>query len=65
VAPPPPRLALGVLFLVLGLAFAGIAAAAAAAVDTNKGLLVVVLAAAVIALWFFSLAARNLRKRRT
>ena len=53
------------LFLALGLAFAGIAAAAARAVGTNTGLLVVVLAAGVIALWFFSLAARNLRKRQT
>jgi hypothetical protein len=64
VAPPPPRPALGALFLVLAIAFAGIAAAAAEAVDTNKGLLVVVLAAGVIALWFLSLSIRNLRRRR-
>ena len=63
-APPPPRPALGALFLVLAIAFAGIAAAAAEAVDTNHGLVVVVLAAGVIALWFLSLSIRNLRKRR-
>jgi hypothetical protein len=65
VAPPPPRPALGALFLILAIAFGGIAAAAAEAVDTNKGLLVVVLAAGVIALWFLSLSIRNLRKRQT
>jgi hypothetical protein len=62
VAPPPPRPALGALFLVLSVAFVGIAAAAAEAVDTNKGLIVVVVAAGVIALWLLSLAIRNLRK---
>ena len=40
-APPPPRPALGALFLLLAIAFVGIAAAAAEAVDTNKGLVVV------------------------
>ena len=63
-APPPPRPALGALFLVLAIAFAGIAAAAAEAVDTNHGLVVVVLAAGVIALWFVTLAVRNLRRPR-
>jgi hypothetical protein len=62
VAPPPPRPALGALFFVLAVAFAGIAAAAAEAVDTNRGLVVVVVAAGVIALWFLSLSVRNLRK---
>jgi hypothetical protein len=52
------------LFLILGIAFVGIAAAAAEAVDRNAGLVVVVIAAAVIALWLFSLSIRNLRKRR-
>ena len=61
-APPPPRPALGALFLVLAIAFAGIAAAAAEAVDRQFGLLVVVIAAGVIALWFLTLAVRNLRK---
>jgi multidrug transporter EmrE-like cation transporter len=61
-APPPPRPALGALFLVLAIGFAGIAAAAAKAVDTQVGLVVVVIAAGVIALWFLTLAVRNLRK---
>ena len=61
-APPPPRPALGALFLLLAVGFAGIAAAAAEAVDTQLGLLVVVIAAGVIALWFLTLAIRNLRK---
>ena len=61
-APPPPRPALGALFLLLAIGFAGIAAAAAEAVDTQLGLLVVVIAAGVIALWFLTLAIRNLRK---
>jgi hypothetical protein len=64
VSPPPPRPALGALFLVLGVAFIGIAAAAAEAVDSNAGLVVVVIAAGVIALWLFSLSIRNLRKPR-
>jgi threonine dehydrogenase-like Zn-dependent dehydrogenase len=62
VAPPPPRPALGALFLVLAVAFAGIAAAAVEAVDTQPGLVVVVIAAGLIALWFLSLAVRNLRR---
>src|SRR6059058_2098070 len=41
-APPPPRPALGALFLILAIAFAGIAAASAEAVDTNKGLVVLI-----------------------
>jgi hypothetical protein len=63
-APPPPRPALGALFLVLAVAFAGIAASAAEAVDTQPGLLVIVVTAAVIALWLLALAVRNLRPRR-
>ncbi len=61
-APPPPRPALGALFLVLAIGFAGIAAAAAEAVGGQLGLVVVVIAAGVIALWFLTLAVRNLRK---
>jgi hypothetical protein len=61
-APPPPRPALGALFLVLAVAFAGIAAAAAEAVDTEPGLLVVVIAAGLIGLWLLTLAVRNLRR---
>ena len=56
------RPALGALFLVLAIAFVGIAAAAAEAVDTNKGLVVLVVAAGAIALWMLSLSIRNLRK---
>jgi threonine dehydrogenase-like Zn-dependent dehydrogenase len=63
-APPPPRPALGALFLVLAIAFAGIAAAAAEAVDTQPGLVVVVIAAGLIGLWLLSLAVRNLRRQR-
>ena len=62
-APPPPRPALGALFFVLAIAFAGIAAAAAEAVDTNRELVVVVLAAGTIALWLLTLALRNLKKK--
>ena len=61
-APPPPRPALGALFFVLAVAFAGIAAAAAEAVDNEPGLLVVVVAAGAIGLWLLTLAVRNLRK---
>jgi hypothetical protein len=60
-APPSQRRALGALFLVLAIAFAGIAGAAAEAVDSNQGLVVVVVAAGAIALWFLTLALRNLR----
>jgi len=63
VASPPPRPALGALFLVLAIAFAGIAAAAGEAVNEERGLVVVVVAAGAIALWLLSLAVRNLRKR--
>jgi len=63
VASPPPRPALGALFLFLAIAFAGIAAAAAEAVDTQPGLVVVVIAAGLIGLWLLSLAVRNLRRR--
>jgi hypothetical protein len=63
-APPPPRPALGALFLVLALAFAGIAAAAVDAVSNEPGLVVVAVAAGAIGLWLLSLAVRNLRKPR-
>jgi len=61
VAPPGQRRALGALFLILAIAFAGIAAAAIEAVDSEKGLLVVVIAAGAIALWLLTLSIRNLR----
>ena len=63
-APPPPRPALGALFLLLAIAFAGIAAAAAEAVGNEPGLIVVVIAAGLIGLWLLSLAVRNLRRQR-
>ena len=63
-APPSPRPALGALFLLLAIAFAGISAAAAEAVDTDHGVVVIVIAAGVIALWFLTLAIRNLRRQR-
>ena len=63
-APPPPRPALGALFLLLAIAFAGIAAAAAEAVGNEPGLIVVVVAAGLIGLWLLTLAVRNLRRQR-
>jgi hypothetical protein len=60
---PPPRPALGALFLVLAIAFAGIAAAAVEAVDSNHGLVVLVVAAGALALWLLTLALRNLRRK--
>ena len=63
-APPPPRPALGALFLVLALAFAGIAAAAVDAISNEPGLVVVAVAAGAIGLWLLTLAVRNLRKPR-
>jgi threonine dehydrogenase-like Zn-dependent dehydrogenase len=62
-APPPPRPALGALFLVLAIAFAGIAAAAVEAVDDEPGVVVVVVAAGSIGLWLLTLAVRNLKRR--
>jgi hypothetical protein len=56
VAAPSQRRALGALFLLLAVAFAGIAFAAGAADQW-----VIVAAAAAIALWMAGLAARGLR----
>jgi len=56
VAGPSQRRALGGLFVVLTLAFAGIAVAAASA-----GQWVILAAAAAIGLWMATLAARALR----
>ena len=56
---PSQRLALGALFLVLFLFFAGIAAAA-----LDAGVWVIALAAGVIALWLSTLAGRALLVRR-
>jgi membrane protein YdbS with pleckstrin-like domain len=56
VAGPSQRRALGALFLLLAVAFAGIAFAAGTAKEW-----IIVAAAAVIALWMIGLAARGLR----
>jgi membrane protein YdbS with pleckstrin-like domain len=56
VAGSPQRRALGALFLLLAIAFAGIAFAAGTAKEW-----IIVAAAAVIALWMIGLAARGLR----
>ena len=55
-AGPSQRRALGALFLLLAVAFAGIAFAAGTAKEW-----IIVAAAAVIALWMIGLAARGLR----
>jgi hypothetical protein len=57
---PSQRRALGVLFVVLGGMFAGIAVASAASSEGPAGWIVAV-AAAAIGLWLLSLAARALR----
>jgi hypothetical protein len=56
VAASPQRRALGALFLLLAVAFAGIAFAAVTAKEW-----IIVAAAAVIALWMAGLATRGLR----
>jgi hypothetical protein len=57
VAAPAHRRALGALFAVLALAFAGIAAAAGAA-----GQWVILVASAALAVWMAGLALRALRR---
>jgi hypothetical protein len=64
VAAPSQRRALGALFLMLALGFAGIAATAATAVPREHGLIAVVAGAAALALWLGSLAFRMLRPAR-
>ena len=61
-APPSPRPALGALFLVLAIVFAGIAAASAEAINEEPGLVIVTIAAGAIALWLLTLAVRNLKR---
>ena len=58
-----PRRALGALFLVLALAFAGIAAAAGSAATREPSLVVIATAAGALALWLGALAFRALRPR--
>ena len=61
--PPAQRPALGALFALLTLLFAGIAfAAGSAAADGRAAGWVVAIAAAVLALWLATLAARALRR---
>jgi hypothetical protein len=55
------RRALGVLFLLLAAAFAGVAYAAARATGGREALWAVVAAAALLALWLAGLAVRALR----
>ena len=62
-AAPSQRRALGALFLVLALGFAGVAATAAAAVGRQGGLIAVVIGGVALALWLGSLAFRMLRPR--
>ncbi len=60
---PAQRPALGALFALLTLLFAGIAfAAGSAAADGEAAGWVVAIAAAVLALWLATLAARALRR---
>jgi hypothetical protein len=63
VAASSQRRALGALFLVLALGFAGVAATAAAAVGRQRGLVAVVIGGVALALWLGSLAFRMLRPR--
>ena len=57
---PPPRRALGALFLVLTVALAGVAFAAAWGADGSVTRWIVAAAAATIALWLATLAWRLL-----
>ena len=61
-AAPPQRRALGALFLVLAVFFAGIAVTAAQADSEEVQRWVVSIAAAVLALWLGSLALRSFRR---
>jgi hypothetical protein len=58
---PPKRPLLGALFLVLALAFAGIAYATARAAEHRPGLWVLVAAAAALTFWLGALGLRALR----
>ena len=61
-APPSQRRALGALFLLLAVAFAGVAVAAIAARAGTRSW-VIGLAAAALALWLLGLAVRSLASR--
>jgi hypothetical protein len=60
---PQQRSALGVLFLFLAAALAGVAYAAARAAQDHAGLWIVVAAAAVLAVWLGSLGLRAFVRR--
>jgi hypothetical protein len=60
---PQQRSALGVLFLFLAAAFAGVAYAAARAARDHTGLWVVVVAAAALAVWLGTLSLRAFVRR--
>jgi hypothetical protein len=62
-ASPSQRPALGALFLLLALGFAGVAAAAAQGSASPAARWVIAVAAGAIALWLASLAWRALRPR--
>jgi hypothetical protein len=57
---PPRRPSLGILFLFLAAAFAGVTFAAVRAARDHPGLWVVAAAAAVLAIWLGTLALRAL-----
>jgi len=59
---PPQRSALGVLFLFLAAAFAGVTYAAVRAARNHPGVWAIVAAAAVLAIWLATLAFRALRR---
>jgi hypothetical protein len=61
VAAPSQRSALGALFLILALAFAGVAYSAAMA--GTGGAWVIAVAAGVLALWLATMSVRALRRR--
>ena len=58
---PPRRPSLGALFLVLAIAFAGIAYAAARQAEHRPGLWAIVAAAGALTLWLAALGLRSLR----
>ncbi len=60
-AAPSQRRALGTLFFLLGIAFAGVAFAAAAADSGGVARWLIAVAALAIAIWFLTLSVRALR----
>jgi len=62
VAAPPQRTALGALFALLALGFAGVAFAAGYGAGSEPGRWIVAAAAAALAVWLAALAARAWRR---